>query len=213
MELKALLPSTRSRRMERMITGDFIFTQIGDSDNAISAVTEGYRGARVNHMGVLIETPLGKFVLEAFPPEVRLTNLKIHINRSKDPQGTPRYILARLQPEHRHLIKEAISYGLEQRDIPYDRRYLTNNAALYCSELVVNMFRHANGETAFFEEKPMNFRDLRTGEIHEYWKDYYNNFGMEVPEGEPGSNPGDISKDNRLFVYEVVGEITGYRPE
>jgi hypothetical protein len=35
---------------------------------------------------------------------------------------------------------------------------------------------------------------------------------MEVPDGEPGSNPGDISKDSRLDVYDVVGDITGYQP-
>lgn len=34
-------------------TGDLVFTQIGNHDNAISAVTSGWRGARVNRMGVV----------------------------------------------------------------------------------------------------------------------------------------------------------------
>jgi hypothetical protein len=38
---------------------------------------------------------------------------------------------------------------------------------------------------------------------------YYGALGMPVPEGDPGSNPGDISKDPRLVVYEVVGNIPG----
>jgi hypothetical protein len=105
-----------------------------------------------------------------------------------------------------------MAYGLQQRDIPYDRRYLTDEAALYCSELIVDMFKAANDDVAFFEESPMSFRDTETGELHEYWIRYYDYFGMEVPDGEPGSNPGDISKDSRLDVYDVVGDITGYQP-
>lgn len=194
-----------------MITGDLIFTQIGSPTNAISAVTEGYKGARINHIGVIIETQLGKFVLEAFPPEVRLTNIKVFLNRSKDRDGNVRYIVARLKQEFQNLIPKAISYGLQQRDVPYDRRYLTDETELYCSELVVDMFKNANNGISFFKESPMSFRDTETGEVHNYWEKYYEYFGMDVPEKEPGSNPGEISKDERLHVYDVVGDITGYK--
>ncbi|MEM8866193.1 MAG: YiiX/YebB-like N1pC/P60 family cysteine hydrolase [Planctomycetota bacterium] len=193
-----------------MITGDLLFTQIGSPGNAISAVTEGYRGARVNHVGVIVETNLGTFVLEAFPPEVRLTNLQVFIRRSNDHLENPRYMAARLLQEHLDILPAAISYGLEQRDVPYDSRYLTDEAALYCSELVVDMFKNANNGIPFFPESPMSFRDLETGEVHDYWVRYYDYFGMDVPEGAPGSNPGDISKDDRLHIYDVVGNITGY---
>lgn len=193
-----------------MITGDLIFTQIGSPENAISAVTEGYCGARVNHVGIVVESPLGIFVLEAFPPEVRLTNIKVYLNRSRDANGNPRYILARLKPEYKHLLPEAISYGLKQRDIPYDHLYLAGKAALYCSKLIIEMFKHANGGMPFFKETPMSFRYIETGEIHEYWIKHYDYFGMDVPEEEPGSNPGEISKDEKLNIFDVVGDITGY---
>ena len=195
-----------------MKTGDLIFTQIGSSKNAISSVTEGYRGARVNHVGIALENQWGFFILEAFPPEVRLTNIKVHLNRSRDSRKNARYIVARLKQEYQYLLPEAISYGLKQRDIPYDRRYLTDEAALYCSELIVDMFKHANNETFFFKESPMSFRDTETGEVLEYWVKYYDYFGMDVPEGEAGSNPGNISKDERLNIYKVEGNITGYKP-
>ncbi len=195
-----------------MITGDLVFTQIGSSTNAISSVTEGYHGARVNHVGVVVETQVGKFVLEAFPPEVRLTKIPVHLNRSKNSRGKHRYLLARLKSQYRSLIPEAIKYGLQQRDVPYDRRYLTGEEALYCSELVVDMFKYANDGTEFFKERPMSFRSTETGELLKSWIRYYEIFGMDVPENEPGSNPGDISKDTRLNVYEIVGNITGYKP-
>lgn len=192
--------------------GDLLFTQLGVGDNAISAVTEGYRGARVNHVGVILINKKGTFVLEAFPPEVRVTQIDVHLQRSNDAQMKPRYICARLNQAYSKLIAPAVEYGLSRRDIPYDDLYLTDSSALYCSELVVDMFRHANANEDFFPEKPMSFRSLVTGEIHPTWTEYYRRFGMEVPDGEPGSNPGDISKDSRLIIIEVVGKLTGYRP-
>lgn len=56
----------------------------------------------------------------------------------------------------------------------------------------------------------MSFRDELTGEIHPTWEQYYAYFGLLVPEGEPGSNPGDISKDPRIEIYDVIGNIPGY---
>lgn len=195
-----------------METGDLIFTQIGRSDNAISSVTEGYKGARVNHVGVIIKNQLGFFILEAFPPEVRLTNIDVYIRRSQDMNSKPRYISARLKDQYKELIPNAIQYGLQQRDIPYDQLYLTGESQLYCSELVVDMFKYANGGDEFFLEFPMSFRNIETGKIHDDWVNYYDYFGMPVPEGKPGSNPGDISKDEKIEVYNIVGSISGYNP-
>lgn len=69
--------------------------------------------------------------------------------------------------------------------MPYDDRYLTDEDALYCSELIVDMFKSANGGVEFFPEAPMSFRDIETGELHDYWVRHYNDyFGMPVPTGE-----------------------------
>jgi hypothetical protein len=193
-------------------TGDFLFGFIGSRENAISAVTSGFRGARVNHLGIAVKNAKGTYLLEAFPPEVRLTNTEVYKRRTNDDSGKPRLLHARLRPEFRSLIGKAIQYGLSVRDVPYDRLYLTDNQSLYCSELVVDMFASANGGRPFFHERPMSFRDLSTGTIAQTWIDYYAYFGLPVPEGEPGSNPGDISADPRLEMIDVIGTIPGYTP-
>ncbi len=120
-------------------------------------------------------------------------------------------MLARLKDKHRHLIEPIMRFSKSLRNIPYDELYLSHNYALYCSELVVAMFRHANGGTPFFKEAPMSFRDLATGRPHQTWIDYYAYFGIDVPEGEPGSNPDAISRDDRLNVYKTIGQIPGLR--
>jgi hypothetical protein len=194
-------------------SGDIIFTQIGNDENAISAVTEGYKGARVNHMGVIVTNSQGIFVIEAFPPEVRLTSIAVFLRRSNDPvNGASRYIIARLNQDYQSLIPAAIAYGISMRNTPYDELYLTDEDKLYCSELVVDMFKEANNGKEFFPENPMNFRDTATGIIHPAWQAYYDYFGMEVPQGQPGSNPGDISKDDKISILVVNGPITGYDP-
>lgn len=194
-----------------MQTGDLAFSFIGKEGNAISAVTEGYRGARVNHMGVVIANGDGVFVLEAFYPEVCLTRIEDFQLRSNDTAGKPRLMFGRLQQSHRKLIDPAIQYGLAKVDIPYDPLYMTDEAALYCSELVIDMFKHANGGIPFFVEKPMSFRDTKTGLLLESWIDYYAHFGRQVPQGEPGSNPGDISRDSRVDIYQFTDNIPGLR--
>lgn len=197
-----------------MESGDLIFTQLGSDENIISAVTKGYRGARPDHMGVAVQTRIGLFVLEAFPPEVRLTKVEVFLRRSaynNKKNSEPRYLIARLRPEYRSLIPPAIHYGLRQRDIPYDRLYLPDATKLYCSELVVDMFKYANSGNDFFRETPMSFRDLQTGVIHPQWVDYYKHFGISVPDGEPGSSPGDLSLDDRIEVYRIHGPLVGLK--
>lgn len=191
--------------------GDLIFSQIGTDANAISAVTTGFRGARLNHVGLILENNLGWFVLEAFPPEVRVTQIDVFTRRSADPiSGRERYLVLRLKQPHITLIPNAVKYGLAKRDTPYDELYLTDPAALYCSELLVDMFRFANGGVEFFPERPMSFRHPVTGQILSAWTEYYAKFGMSVPDGQPGSNPGDISNDTRLDFVVVQGPPSGY---
>lgn len=191
-------------------TGDLIFSCIGPMTDAISAVTEGYHGARINHVGVAVMNRKGLYVLEAFPPEVRVTNWEVYARRTEHPRGaSQRFLVGRLSASHQHLVPAAITHGLALRDLPYDELYSTDSQALYCSELVVDMFAAANGGGPFFQEQPMSFRDQTTGEILPFWIDYYAYFGLPVPQGDPGSNPAALSLDERLEIVAIEGPIPG----
>ena len=43
----------------------------------------------------------------------------------------------------------------------------------------------------------MNFR-TSDGIMPEFWTRLYDGLGLPVPEGEPGTNPQDLSKDPKL---------------
>jgi uncharacterized protein YycO len=192
-----------------MAHGDLVFTQIHGPQNPITVLAAGYRGARVNHVGVVAGTEDGLSVLEAFPPGVHLTPLGDFLDRSADAAGRTRFLVARLRRPHLHLVSAAVEFGLSRLGVPYDSRFLPDDRELYCSELVIDMFEHANGGRPFFEEQPMSFVDPATGRFHQQWVDHYAGLGMAVPEGVLGSNPAALSRDPRLWVYRVEGDITG----
>jgi hypothetical protein len=49
----------------------------------------------------------------------------------------------------------------------------------------------------------MSFHD-NSGEITNFWKEYYRKAGKEVPEGAPGSNPGDLSRNPKV---KIIGQL------
>ena len=46
---------------------------------------------------------------------------------------------------------------------------------------------------------PMSFHDA-SGQITPYWQQFYKEHGMEVPEGWPGSNPGELSQRQEVRI-------------
>lgn len=70
---------------------------------------------------------------------------------------------------------------------PYDVAFLPDNGALYCSELVRESYLGPEGEY-LFPDAPMNFLDDE-GVMPVYWTQLFAILGMDVPQGEPGTNP------------------------
>ena len=81
---------------------------------------------------------------------------------------------------------------------PYDDLYLPGDSTIYCSELVQLNYVTPSGGLVF-EPVPMSFHD-ETGQVTDYWKEFYGRCGMSVPEGEPGSNPGEMSSRPQVTI-------------
>jgi hypothetical protein len=190
--------------------GDLLFQDLACRFlcEAIESVTPGYRNADITHMGIYNNIGGQDFVIEAVPPEVTVTPLEEFLSRSKDDFERPSVFVGRLRNEYRHLIPAAIENALERKGLPYDRFFLSGENAYYCSELVVDAFRYANEDVAFFPEQPMSFIDRNTGEVHENWTKYYQRLGMELPVGEHGSSPGEISLSPKIEVLHRYGFLT-----
>lgn len=174
---------------------------------AISAVTSGTDGAKVVHVAIACREPeaTSLSVLEASPSHgVWLTPFQDFISHCEhDAEGHPLVIIGRL----RDTLGLAASVRRAHRYIglPYDTLYMPDETEIYCSELVQLSFLRPDG-SHIFPTIPMSFSDS-SGSIAPYWQQLYGSRGLSVPEGLPGTNPGALSRDTSLFIYNIKSKL------
>jgi hypothetical protein len=57
----------------------------------------------------------------------------------------------------------------------------------------------------------MTFKEPNTEETLVAWKQYFSDLGVAVPEGQPGINPGSISRSPVLNIFYPYGVISQNR--
>ncbi len=195
--------------------GDLLFQ---DSDGgplceAIETVTSGCEGAHLSHVGLVVGREKGTpIVIEAATVGVRTVPLERFLQRSQDSARHPKVLVGRLQPEFRHLIPAALRHARTLRGKPYDKVFDIHNDAYYCSELVYCSFLAAHGGRPLFELQPMTFLDPATGTTFGAWQAYFEKLGVPIPEGQPGINPGGLSRAPVLTIVHAYGTPTGWQP-
>ena len=183
-------------------TGDLLFQDLdcGGLCTAIETVTEGVDGKSFSHLGLVHIYNDSIVVIEALGKNVQVTPIKVFVNRNVDQLGNPKVIVTRLAVDNPVLKKKALDYAVAQLGMPYDDAFLYDNGSYYCSELIYDAFKSANGDQPFFELAPMTFKDPATNEMFPVWLEYYAELGIPIPEGELGCNPGGISRSEKLKV-------------
>lgn len=162
-------------------TGDLLF-HIVSQGNAITDVTPGM----IDHVAIVMSRDS---VIEAVGKGVKTT--PIDSLRQQDGH----YLVGRVKGID---SKQSIANAKHYLGRPYDRLYLPDNDAIYCSELVQLSFVDKHGKR-LFSPIPMSFHDA-TGRITDYWRQFYAKHQLEVPEGEPGTNPGELSQRREIRI-------------
>ena len=191
-----------------VLPGDLLFQDLdsGPLCDAIEKVTTGYQGANFSHMGIAAKDDDGNIVvIEAVSSGVEVTPLQTFLGCSLDEAGRPKVAVGRLKAPYRHLIPSAIKEAVALKGRPYDKVFAFDNGAYYCSELIYEIFRRANKDTPIFKAQPMTFKDPDTNRTQPAWGQYFAELGVPVPEGEPGINPGGISRSDALTIFRVYG--------
>ena len=177
-----------AQRKPRLKQADLLFHVAGQG-NAITDVTPGM----IDHVAICLGSDS---VIEAIPQQgVTTTALNVVLSREEG-----YYIVGRVKKADRRRSAEKARHYIGCR---YDSLYLPDNADIYCSELVVLALVDKKGNR-LFEPIPMSFHDS-TGAITPYWKEFYERHGLPVPEGWPGSNPGELSRRRQVCIVGRLG--------
>lgn len=178
---------------QQLREGDMLFC-CSDTANAITVVTTGLQNLPIDHVAIVHYIggeQLGlPYVIEAVKPAVCLTPIDSFLIENG------RVLQGRLNADCD--MPASIKRCLAMVGKPYDDLYLPGDSAIYCSELVQLCFIDPSGKL-IFDPVPMTFHDA-TGQVTDYWQEFYQARGMEVPEGEPGSNPGELSRREQVTI-------------
>ncbi len=182
--------------------GDILFQDLdcGGLCEAIETVTDGVDGRSFSHLGLVHVYGDSVVVIEAIGKYVQVSPIQVFVHRNVDESGNPKVIVSRLADDGPELIKSATDFAVSQLGMPYDDAFLYDNGAYYCSELIYDAFKYANGDEPFFKLFPMTFKDPATKDMFPVWVEYYENLKLPIPEGKLGCNPGGISRSEKLKV-------------
>ena len=192
-------------------TGDLLFQDMdcGPMCDAIEKVTDGTNGIDFSHMGLVYVTENGvPMVIEAVTAGVVATPLDAFTARSKDEEGKPKVVVARMPDSLVTVSHQAVSIARTQLGMPYDNAFLPNNNKWYCSELIAFAFNKAADKT-LFANAPMTFKDPTSNLFFPTWVEHYQNMEMRIPEGQPGCNPGGMSKAPFLVFETPYADFNG----
>ena len=181
--LLLLLTSCQTQRLRE----GYLLFHVTQQGNAITEVTP----AMIDHVAIVLSEDS---VIEAVPRRGVTTTPLDSLRRQEG-----YYIIGRVRNADATLtIHNARRYL--GRD--YDVLYLPDNEDIYCSELVQYSFTDSYGRW-LINSVPMSFHD-QTGRITDYWTQFYARRGLEVPEGQPGTNPAELSQRKEV---KILGRL------
>ena len=188
-------PHRTASRYTMLREGDLLFC-INATGNAITDVTEGTEKLNIDHVAIAHYRGDSLYALEAVKQGVVLTKIDSFMKRNSRNASLPQVLACRLRDTTG--VWCSVSRALTHLGKPYDYNFMPDDERIYCSELVQKSYVNAKGKL-IFSPIPMSFHD-RNGRITDYWKAYYGQQGLRVPEGKQGSNPGDLSRRKELTV-------------
>lgn len=182
--------------------GDLIFQEgcDGDMNQAIKAATRSITDYQFTHVGIVwAKDQQHLMVIEATQPIVKITPLHDYLYPPHK-SCTPHAVVGRLKPAYQSLIPQAITQARAKVGKGYDNAFDINNDQYYCSELIYQIFKEANHGIEVFPLAPMTFKSKQTGTFPTYWINHFRQLDIPIPEGQPGNNPGDLSRSELLDI-------------
>lgn len=185
-------------------TGDLLFS-VGKGNSELLVAIQVSTGEDMDipftHVGIVSVENDKTYVLEATSPEgVVKTELDDFFEKTATLNDKYLIAVGRVKKEFNYIIPNAIINAEKQLGKDYDYAYNETNNQFYCSELVRFSFLDSLNNP-IFESLSMSFKNPETDTIDSYWIKHFEKLGKDVPDGEPGTNPADMTKSP---VIEIV---------
>lgn len=179
--------------------GDLLFV-VAQTENGITSVTQGIDGLAIDHVAIAFHDSTDNRtlkVVEAIGKGVCVSPIDSFMSRAT-PAGAkhPLVVVGRVACCDNAAVW--ICNALKYVGRPYDHLFMHDDQEIYCSELVTLSYINKNGKPIFAPIR-MSFHD-KSGQVTQFWRDYYARRGLRVPEGAQGSNPGQLSRDKNVTV-------------
>lgn len=187
----------------KLKSGDLIFQEScsGEMGNAIKDVTSSIGQYQFTHVGmVYVDEKDSIYVIEATHPKVTVTSLTDYLHPKDGKNCFPISVVGRLKGDYQCFIPKAIEEAFVLVGKEYDDGFVMGNDKYYCSEFIYEILLRANNNVPVFSLNIMTFKSPESDEITEGWEDYFQKLNLPVPEGEPGINPGAMSRSNVIDI-------------
>lgn len=187
-------------------SGDLVFVQERSSGmvDAIEASTRSSsKDISFSHVGIVSKANDNTYyIIEADTKEgVRMTPIAEFLGEAATwRDNLPKAVFKRVKVSSAKAA-EAAQRASSYIGRPYDYAYSPGDEALYCSELIWECYRDSEGRP-IFTSRPMNFMD-ENGEYPKAWVEIFSRLGRPIPQGMPGTNPNDMSKESILRTLKV----------
>lgn len=181
--------------------GDLLFVTAKETglSGAINNVTQKQKEASFDHIGIAEKENNHWYVLHAAPKGGSQKQDLASFLKDQSDDGQ-KVVIYRLKSEYQKSVPAALKNAETMLGKPYNFNYILDENSYYCSDYIERAFR----ENKIFKLEPMTFIDPKTGEINEFWTEFYRKKNLDVPEGKPGCNPNGLAASDKL---ERVGEL------
>lgn len=184
-------------------TCDLLFV-VNHKGNAITQSTTRGGNLPIDHVAIIRREGDSLMVYEAAPGKgVSHATLDRFLSPYLCATAHP-YSIAVGRVDASLLDTAATATRFAQIEAPYDSLFLPDDRAYYCSELVQKTFVDRQGNL-IFHTIPMSFHNEQ-GEVLPFWKAFYAQHGMDVPEGTPGTNPSQIAHSPQVTLIGRLKE-------
>jgi hypothetical protein len=192
----SVIPTKNKIELNEINNGDLIFvgTTNKNLSGAINRVTQISEERNYDHVGLIEKTTDSIFVLHAAPKggSQRENLLQFYKNQKNE---LNKIVIYRLINTNQETINNAIIEAKLMLNKPYNWTYILNDESYYCSDFIERAFRN----DSVFEFIPMNFKNPTTGEIDNFWIDFYSKQNLKVPQNQPGTNPNQLAESDKLI--------------